>query len=63
MISWLRPFFRQRRGGARFDRFLDRVIGMLKIPAPDTPQLIYRIQHMERDIVLPIKAAGILMVL
>src|SRR6266404_2747179 len=63
MISWLRPIFRQHRGGARFDKFLDRVVGMLKIPEPDTPQLIYRIQHMERDIVLPVKAAGILMVL
>src|SRR6267154_12225 len=63
MIPWLAPFFRQRRRGARFEKFLDRVIGMLKVPAPDTPQLIYRIQHMERDIVLPVKAAGIVMVL
>jgi signal transduction histidine kinase len=31
----------------------------LKIPWPEAPQLIQRIQVMERDIVLPLKAAGI----
>ena len=46
-----------------FERFLDRVVEMLKIPAPDTPQLLYRIRRMERDIILPIKAAGIAMLL
>ena len=31
----------------------------LKIPWPEAPQLIQRIQVMERDIILPLKAAGI----
>jgi signal transduction histidine kinase len=31
----------------------------LKIPWPEAPQLIQRIQIMERDLVLPLKAAGI----
>src|SRR3954470_16673265 len=42
---------------------LDRLISLLKIPSPDTPQLVRRITIMERDIVLPIKAAGIAMLL
>jgi len=44
-------------------RVLDGLIALLKIPSPDTPQLIRRITIMERDIVLPIKAAGIAMLL
>ena len=62
-LRLLRLLFEPRQGGAGVSRFFDRVIGMLKIPSPDTPQLIYRIQHMERDIVLPVKAAGIVMLL
>ena len=46
-----------------FAQFLDRVIAALKIPAPDTPQLVHRIQIMERRIILPVKAAGIAMLL
>src|SRR5262245_54830558 len=41
----------------------NRLIAALKIPAPGTSQLMRRIQIMERDIVLPIKAAGIAMLL
>lgn len=44
-------------------RFLDHAVALLKIPPPDTPQLIRRITFMERDIVLPIKAACIVMLL
>src|SRR6186997_1980211 len=44
-------------------RFFDYLIGLLRIPAPDTPQLLRRIQKVERDIVLPVKAAGIAMLL
>ncbi len=44
-------------------RVLDYLIGLLKIPAPETPQLLRRIQKVERDIVLPVKAAGIAMLL
>jgi signal transduction histidine kinase len=36
---------------------------LLRLSAPGTPQLINRIQLMERDIVLPIKVAGIAMLL
>ena len=44
-------------------RFPGRAIELLRIPAPDAPQLIDRITAMERDIVLPLKAAGIAILL
>jgi signal transduction histidine kinase len=44
-------------------RFPGRAVELLKIPAPDAPQLIDRITTMERDIVLPLKAAGIAILL
>lgn len=44
-------------------RFPGRAAELLKIPAPDAPQLIDRITIMERDIVLPLKAAAIAMLL
>ena len=44
-------------------RFLNRLIAVLEIPAPDTPQLLQRITIMEQHIVLPLKAAGIAMLL
>jgi signal transduction histidine kinase len=43
--------------------FIDHIIGLVKIPAPDNPQLLRRIQKVERDIVLPVKLAGIAMLL
>ena len=58
-----RALFEPLSSGTGFNRFWNRIVRMLQIPAPDSPQLIYRIQHMERDIVLPVKAAGILMLL
>ena len=42
-------------------RFPGRAIELLKIPAPEAPQLIDRIATMERDIVLPLKLAAIAM--
>ncbi len=47
----------------RCARFLEHAVALLKIPPPDTPQLIKRITFMERDIVLPVKAACIAMLL
>jgi signal transduction histidine kinase len=43
--------------------WLDRVIALLRIPAPGTPQVLQRITVMERDLVLPLKTAGIAMLL
>ena len=40
-----------------------RAIELLKIPAPEAPQLLDRIAFMERNIFLPLKAAGIGMLL
>src|SRR6266849_1105826 len=42
--------------------FLGRMIKLLDIPAPEAAQWIRRISIMERDIMLPIKAAGIAMI-
>jgi len=44
-------------------RFPGHAVELLRIPAPDAPQLIDRITTMERDIILPLKAAGIAMLL
>src|SRR5262245_33748457 len=44
-------------------RVLPRLTELLRIPAPETPQLLRRIIVMERYIVLPIKAAGLIMLL
>jgi len=46
-----------------FQRTVERLVELLKIPPPTTPQLLQRIETMERDIVLPIKVAGIAMLL
>ena len=40
-----------------------RVASILKLPPPEASQLLQRIQLMERDIILPLKAAGIAMLL
>jgi signal transduction histidine kinase len=42
-------------------RFPSRAVDLLKIPAPDVAQLTDRITTMERDLVLPVKTAGIAM--
>lgn len=48
-----------RAGG----RFFGHLLDALKIPAPESSQLLQRITAMERDIILPIKAAAIVMLL
>jgi len=55
--------FPLRRIAAGYTRFLDGLVELLKIPAPETRQVLHRILLMEREIVLPIKAAGIVMLL
>ena len=44
-------------------RLPGRAIELLKIPAPDAVKLMDRIATMERDLILPMKAAGIAMLL
>jgi signal transduction histidine kinase len=46
-----------------FVRLPGRAVELLKIPAPDAVKLMDRIATMERDLILPIKAAGIAMLL
>ena len=48
-----------RAFGPRFER----LAALLTIPPPDKPQLLYRIQRMERGIILPLKVAGIIILL
>jgi signal transduction histidine kinase len=48
------------RALGRFSRYL---VEMLKMPAPEAPQLQRRIMVMERHIILPIKAAAFIMLL
>jgi signal transduction histidine kinase len=44
-------------------QWLKRVSALLEIPAPDPPRLLHRIEIMERDIMLPVKAVFIGMIL
>jgi signal transduction histidine kinase len=44
-------------------RWMDRLVELLKIPPPETKQLLRRITIMERNLVLPIKTAGVAMIL
>jgi signal transduction histidine kinase len=44
-------------------QWLKRVLAMMEIPAPDPPRLLRRIEIMERDIMLPLKAFAIGMIL
>ena len=46
-----------------FVRLPGRAVELLKIAAPDAAHLVDRITTMERDLILPIKAAGIAMLL
>ena len=46
-----------------FPRLVDRFIELIKLSEGGTPRLLQRIEIMERDITLPLKAAGIAMVL
>ncbi len=42
---------------------LRRMVELVQIPPPDAPQLLQRIELMERDLILPLKAAGMSMLL
>ena len=44
-------------------QWLKRLLALLEIPAPDPPRLLRRIEIMERDIMLPVKAVFIGMIL
>lgn len=59
VTNWIKshPF------GRLLIRWMERIIELFKIPPPETPQLIRRVTIMERNIVLPIKVAGIAMIL
>ena len=43
-------------------QWLKRVLALMEIPAPDPPRLLRRIEVMERDIMLPLKAFAIAMI-
>ena len=45
------------------EQWLKRVLALMEIPAPDPPRLLHRIEVMERDIMLPLKAFTIGMIL
>ena len=45
------------------EQWLKRVLALMEIPAPDPPRLLHRIEIMERDIMLPLKAFTIGMIL
>jgi signal transduction histidine kinase len=60
--SWLFEHL-LRRPARAVARFVRQLIEALKIPPPDAPVWIRRITLMERDLVLPVKAATISMVL
>ncbi len=49
--------------GKALARLPSRAVELLRIPAPDAAQLVDRITTLERDIILPIKAAAIAMLL
>jgi signal transduction histidine kinase len=62
---WLRRLDARLFGSAEKAqaRFINKAISLLRLPPPDPSQMIRRVIRMERDIVLPIKIAGIAMVL
>lgn len=48
---------------SRFARFFRSIFELFKMPSPDPAQILQRIEMMERDIVLPIRIAGIAILL
>jgi hypothetical protein len=44
------------------EQWLKRLLALMEIPAPDPPRLLRRIEIMERDIMLPVKAVFIGMI-
>jgi signal transduction histidine kinase len=63
MKSVVSNWIKSHRFGRLLTRWMERLVEVLKIPPPETPQMIRRITIMERNIVLPIKVAGIAMIL
>jgi signal transduction histidine kinase len=63
--SWRQLVRSWRQGGLALalPHSWGRLLDLLKISTPDIPELMRRIRLMERDIILPLKAAGILMLL
>jgi signal transduction histidine kinase len=59
--TWVRTGYPSRVGRGLADVWRG-IVKALKIPEPDAPQLMRRIQTMERDIILPTKIAAIIMV-
>ncbi|HVV01226.1 MAG TPA: MFS domain-containing histidine kinase [Verrucomicrobiae bacterium] len=55
--------FRKRAATTFLPRFLGTVVQLLRLPPPEKSKLLQRIRTMERDTVLPIKAAAIGMLL
>jgi signal transduction histidine kinase len=45
------------------EQWLKRMLALMEIPAPDAPRLLRRLELMERDIMLPLKAFAIGMIL
>jgi signal transduction histidine kinase len=43
-------------------QWLKRLLTLIEIPAPDPPRLLHRIEVMERDILLPLKAVAIVII-
>ena len=43
-------------------QWLERLFALMEIPAPDPPRLLRRIEIMERDILLPLKAVAIVII-
>ena len=63
-VAFSKPILASRVGMLlkRCASILRRLIKMLEIPAPEAPQWIRRIMIMERNIMLPVKAASIAMI-
>lgn len=59
----LRPRSAPRLLLSRIARFFESTVELFKLPSPETAQILQRIEIMERDIVLPIRIAGIAILL
>jgi signal transduction histidine kinase len=58
LLNWLKGG-KPGHGARTLKEVAQRVLAGLRIPWPEAPQLIQRIQIMERDMILPLKAAAI----
>ena len=48
---------------SRHEHWLKRLFALMEIPAPDPQRFLRRVEFMERDIMLPVKAVFIGMIL